>query len=101
MAHTPGPWSRNISPARKYPTIFAGRNSHVCTLVSQRRDDAELEANANLIAASPDLLAALKEAASMLDYVAAVGLEALDASKRVPGIQARVEAAIAKAEGHD
>lgn len=27
--HTPGPWSRNIPPARKYAAIFAGRNHHV------------------------------------------------------------------------
>ena len=27
--HTKGPWHRNISPATKYTTIFAGRNTHV------------------------------------------------------------------------
>ena len=30
--HTPGPWNRNIKPAKKYATIYAGRNTHVCHL---------------------------------------------------------------------
>lgn len=54
--HTPGPWDRNIKPARRYPTIFAGRNTHVCALAN--RPDDEMEANAALIMAAPDLLAA-------------------------------------------
>ena len=29
-SHTPGPWHRNIPPATKYNTVFAGRNTHVC-----------------------------------------------------------------------
>lgn len=59
-AHTPGPWHRNIVPARKYPTIFAGRNTHVAVVQSQGLTDEEVEANCNLIAAAPELLAALQ-----------------------------------------
>ena len=56
--HTPGPWSRNIRAGGKYPVVFAGRNQHAAT-VCQQRDGAETEANIDLIAAAPDMLAAL------------------------------------------
>lgn len=57
--HTPGPWSRNIKPAIKYCTIFAGRNTHVAHLANGLPED-EVEANCNLITAAPELLAALE-----------------------------------------
>lgn len=58
--HTPGPWHRNIPPAAKYPVIFAGRNTHICVVTkSHPMTDVECEANANLIAAAPALLAEL------------------------------------------
>jgi len=54
--HTPGVWSRNIKPARKYNCIFAGRNTHVCYLATGGLTDEEIEANAALIAQAPALL---------------------------------------------
>lgn len=57
--HTPGPWNRNIKPARKYITIFAGKNTHVAKLVTGSFSDEELEAHADLITARADLLDAL------------------------------------------
>lgn len=60
MKHTPGPWSRNIKPAKKYTTVFSGRNKHVAYIATTSVGDEEAEANINLIAAAPDLLAALK-----------------------------------------
>lgn len=56
MSHTKGPWSRNIKPARKYPTVFAGRNTHIAVMQSQGLTDEEVEANCNLVAAAPELL---------------------------------------------
>ena len=41
--HTPGPWSRNIKPAKKYNTIFAGRNIHICHLETTGLTDEEIE----------------------------------------------------------
>lgn len=58
--HTPGPWNRNIKPAKKYATIYAGRNTHVCHLSVSGLTDEEIEGNCNLIAAAPDLLNALQ-----------------------------------------
>ena len=51
-----GPWNRNIRPARKYNTIFAGRNTHIAYLATQGLSDEEIEANCNLIVTAPDLL---------------------------------------------
>lgn len=62
MAHTQGRWSRNIKPARKYSTIFAGRNTHVAHLATGGLSDEEIEANCDLITAAPDLLDAAKSA---------------------------------------
>jgi hypothetical protein len=62
-AHTPGPWYRNIRASGKYPTIFAGRNTRVA-VASQQKDSSVTEANIDLIAAAPELLAALKKIAS-------------------------------------
>ena len=67
--HTPGPWFRNIKPARKYPTVWAGRNTHVAVVVAGAphgsgsgadMSDEEIEANIDLIAAAPEMLAALE-----------------------------------------
>lgn len=52
-------WHRNIKPGRRYPTIFAGRNTHVAyAATSKSLSDAEIEANIDLICAAPELLAA-------------------------------------------
>ena len=53
--HTPGPWSRNIKPARKYNTIFAGRNTHVAHLTVTGLTDEEIEGNCDLIKAAPKM----------------------------------------------
>lgn len=57
-SHTPGPWQ--VSP---FGNVWAPRNRHaiVAKLDPERAvDDAQLAANARLIAAAPDLLDALK-----------------------------------------
>jgi hypothetical protein len=62
--HTLGPWGRNIKPASRYPVIFAGRNTHVAQVITKGLPESECEANADLIAAAPELLAALRRIAS-------------------------------------
>lgn len=56
--HTQGRWGRNIKPASKYPIIFAGRNTHVAQVITSGISTEEAEANADLIAAAPELLTA-------------------------------------------
>lgn len=76
--HTPGPWHRNIPPASKYPTVWAGRNTHVAAISpgAPRRSgngcsmsEEEQEANINLIAAAPELLAALVNLVELCEHV--------------------------------
>lgn len=60
--HTKGPWHRNVPPATKYITIWSGRNTHVARVVTDGRlTPEEVEANCDLIAAAPELLASLQE----------------------------------------
>lgn len=66
MKHTPAPWYRNIKPARKYCTIFAGQNTHVTYLATQGFSDEEIEANCNLIVAAPELLGMVKKLDTIL-----------------------------------
>lgn len=59
--HTPGPWHRNIKPASKYNVVFAGCNTHVAAMKTEGLSEAEIEANMDLIAAAPEMLAPLRK----------------------------------------
>lgn len=65
--HTKGGWGRNIPPARKYAVVYAGRNTHVAVVCSQGLTDEEIEANCNLIADAPRLLAEVARLQALLD----------------------------------
>jgi hypothetical protein len=67
LTHTPGPWHRNIKPATKYSTVWSGRNKHVAAVTVSGLSPEEVEANISLIAAAPELLAALKALMPVLD----------------------------------
>lgn len=62
MAHTPGPWSADYGDFAAYCETGA----EVCEVTRGKHDDGsripddEMEANLNLVAAAPELLAALK-----------------------------------------
>lgn len=92
--HTPGPWHRNIKPATKYNTIFAGRNTHVTRLAVEGKSEDEVEANCALITAAPDLLRVVSE---MLGAAETDGMDEKSNVWRSLMIDAR--AAIAKATG--
>ena len=92
--HTPGPWSRNIPPATKYTTVWSGRNLHVAHVAARGLSADEVESNICLIAAAPDLLAALKRARAQILF------DDRNAA-RTREILAPVDAAIARAEGRD
>ncbi len=68
--NTPGPWSRNIKPASKYPTVFAGRNTHVAVACTRGLSEAEIEGNVSLIASAPKLLDALQRIYAALPVTA-------------------------------
>lgn len=89
--HTPGPWSRNVPPATKYPTVWSGRNKHVAYVKTDGLPSAQVEANLQLIAAAPDLLAVVLELQESAAYWSEYDVPV--------GIVDRINAAIAKATG--
>lgn len=98
--HTPGPWryipnlrftSEGQNEDYAYPyLIYAGAEFIAQVATDQMCEETADEANARLLTAAPDLLAALKE------LVPATG--SLDASRYIRALDA-AQAAIAKAEG--
>jgi hypothetical protein len=96
VKHTLGPWHRNIKPITRYPTIFAGRNTHLAKIIVEGIGLSEAEANADLIAAAPDLLEALQTIVRMADGRAIPGNLILDENS--PLMYAARDA-IAKATG--
>lgn len=90
--HTPGPWRRTLDWTSRYKTIFADRNTQIAHLVvnGSVQTNSEIEGNANLIAAAPDLLQACKDALLLAELYDIEGA-AIDAAR----------AAIAKAEGRE
>lgn len=69
--HTPGPWSV-IGSGAGQTQVCGRRNGQICEIASYLYDETnepeldELEANARLIAAAPELLEALKELQSQI-----------------------------------
>lgn len=95
VKNTPGPWRTHISEGRGHLCVISD-DAWICGEIHRPGGGmprAEAEANASLIAAAPDMLAALKQAETALDYVYR-GSDDL----RIEQDLSAVRAAIAKAE---
>lgn len=102
MPHTPGPWCVESATSEAYHDVALAYETpgqgHPIVIASMHFDDndyprqlvtrSQATANARLMAAAPDLLAACK-----------MGLTRLRMNDRFPDIALVIEAAIAKAEG--
>ena len=84
--HTPGPWKQNEDTGMNDSGVILDHIGTVIVTDIYGRTDEEAEANANLIAAAPDLLAALEAA---VKHISLIGTE----------VGNMLEAAIAKARG--
>lgn len=103
-SHTPGPWwiERRVGDALQVNAEHRGKGSSYCVAsVNHWEGPADL-ANARLIAAAPDLLAALKDLADWLAY----GLNKADGAEPTAEdhvacerVAAQARAAVDKAEG--
>lgn len=93
MSHTPGPWqaSRPLYKSR-YRAITPVFNGQTIAYVHHSLSMSTV-ANANLIAAAPDLLAALERIAEVTDNEVAQGVPVANAMRET------ARAAIAKARG--
>lgn len=108
VGHTPGPWEAVqsipqygsecffIRVAREFGPLTRGFLVEDVATVNGPQW-AEQEANAHLIAAAPDLLAACKEAANALAYCAEPATGS-DDGRHIADALASLEAAITKAE---
>ena len=88
------------SLSRRNVTTASGARTH--NIAAINTDRSEQEANARIIAAAPDLLAALKEAVNLLAWGDAFNADLPDAEpheKNAAKAVAKFEAIIAKAEG--
>lgn len=89
VTHTPGPWTPITAGTRTLTGVDTGGLYRYHAYWDGIAENAEMEANARLIAAAPDLLEALKDTRTncgdlLPDYYAVL-----------------IDAAIAKAEGED
>lgn len=104
-AYTPGPWSASAVSSIVGSLVSRGPNDNIAS-VMPRESRAETEANARLVAAAPELLAALKDVFKMMDEGYLVRdvsndgdqLWALTALRIVTRLK-NMDTAIAKAEG--
>ena len=87
--HTPGPWSSTPSVRSFEAQVWDAAGAALLFFADGRATGPEADANAALIAAAPDLLAALK------DMLANYHVLGFNADKR----REEARAAIAKAEG--
>ena len=93
MTHTPGPWEiRRVGIAKDLPVVTSAEHD-VCEMRYNTNGRLRLENNARLIAAAPELLAALKGLTRALDGVQPSGPVYLSITE----IDA-IRAAISKAE---
>jgi hypothetical protein len=68
--HTPGPWGAHnnevfAGPFKRIKGGISGFRAHICEMDDLDLDEDEVEANARLIAAAPDLLEALRPFAEL------------------------------------
>lgn len=95
-AHTPGPWRKATNLQGHTNHVVADSYVTVCsflTSVKSSCDRDDIEANARLIAAAPDLLAALQSIAETVVYAPEGGHEEVSDCVRI------AKQAIAKATG--
>lgn len=96
--HTPGPWKfvpSDDTPGHREPAVVYIKNKRFEFSGGIAFDAHETEANARLISASPDLLAACKVADQFLDHLA----NSWEVCRHTQAMIDQIKAAIAKAEG--
>lgn len=93
---TPGPWHYDFDTINGHFFVH-DNNARMYVLVRPRghRERDEIEANARLIAAAPDLLAALQELIDLADEGAFLDLADVDSTP----VSRRIRAAISRAVG--
>lgn len=103
--HTDGPWSTNLNGLARdrqdAPQWTVGKTCECLAVLPNRNTPEETEANAHLIAAAPDLLAALVNCLPLLEasHLDMIDAEQEDSADLVFIGLEQVRNAIAKAKG--
>lgn len=97
--HTPGPWC--FCDHAPVITESAHPFREICDYTDAEFSLGEAEANARLIAAAPELLAALKDCCDELNRLRDLHCPEYEGKLGEPVIPESVRAAIAKAEGRE
>ena len=99
--HTPGPWECSARPSGPWWHIGAGNQSictvHACSKKHTPVYAAMFKANADLIAAAPELLLALREIAD--DYADRFDMDSPSTNPGMKYVVKQARAAIEKATG--
>jgi hypothetical protein len=110
IEHTPGPWEVDRTVALGAYGVWADSDGHheqICSVLTvsfktgdDKRKRVERDANARLIAASPDLLAALKELVEIDELRRKLGMQDYAKTSRTSKAWLAARAAIQKAEAN-
>lgn len=92
--HTPGPWEITVNNYDHYGIHQAGMNGMAIIWINKQHSEMD-DANARLIAAAPELLEALRQAADELDAI----MNQKGHTAKTRAIRDTSYAAIAKAQG--
>lgn len=93
--HTPGPWTHELQSGSEYIYEVMAAGYYVATAHDGAMGKSNAEANARLIAAAPDLLEALQEAAVLIE-----GVLMIHGTPEADSTGHKVRAAIAKTTGN-
>jgi hypothetical protein len=105
MPHTPGPWAPDSWGDDEYDVYTAGTDKLICSLAQSYDEEtgqglnANIEADARLIAAAPELLNALRQAKDELIVLYEKAYPNDETDNETTQIIDRAIAVIAQAEG--
>jgi hypothetical protein len=107
VKHTPGPWASRDATPTEIPSLLLTfpassvieRHGIVIAVATMHNSGAEAVANAQILAAAPDLLNALKAAAAAINPSDRQGISLMTWNDRLKAATVTINAAIAKAEG--
>lgn len=93
--HTPGPWTRghgnHVYQGKRHDPCTNQRLIAICEPGSRTQADwDQVWANAQLIAAAPELLSELE---TLVEYMTLAGYDETDDTARLPGAQAKLASA--------
>jgi len=92
--HTPGPWTTNRTSDTSEGRSIGTAKGSIALLTEDRYTASEQTANARIIAAAPDLLAAAERVARLMEWK-----DTPSSMVEIDAVKAQLRSAIARARG--